>query len=117
MLRPAKTLIFQSGRKKWRKEWAWDDFSVHSPSALLVYYGSDFAQDFVPKKSFCFPFNCQIGTNIKSDMEKEPWIKKTHNPNPAGFKAIRLFCLNFVKIEINHYGEETEVTGSILVFR
>lgn len=86
---------------------------LHSSSALVLH----FAHDFVPKKSFHFPFNFQIGTNTKSDMEKEPWIKQTQSPSPAGFKAIGLFCLIFVKFEINHCGEETEVTGSILVFK
>lgn len=90
---------------------------LHSSSALVVYHGSDFAHDFVLllKKSFSFSFNCQIGTNTKSAMEKEPWIKQS--PNPSGFKTIGLFCLILVKIEINHFGEETEVTGSILAFR
>lgn len=50
-------------------------------------------------------------------MEKQPWIKQTKNPNPAGFKAVGLLCLILVKIEINHFGEETEITGPILVFK
>lgn len=90
---------------------------LHSSSALVIHYGPDFAQDFIPKKSFHFTFNCQIGTNTKSGIEKEPWIKQTQSPSPAEFKAIGLFCLIFVKIEINHCGEETKVTGSIFVFR
>lgn len=88
-----------------------------SSSALVVHFGSDFAHDFVPKKSLSFPFNCQIETNTKSAMEKKPWIKQTQSPNTAGFKAIGLFCLILVRIEINHCGEETEVTGSLLAFK
>lgn len=61
---------------------------LHSSSALVVHYGSDVAHDSGPKKSFSFPFDCQIGTNTKSAMEKEPWIKKTQSSNPAGVKAI-----------------------------
>lgn len=90
---------------------------LHSSSALVVHHRSDFAHDFVPKKSFSFPFNCQIGTITKSAMEKEPWIKQTQSPNTAGFKATGLFCLILVRIEINHCREETEVTGSILAFK
>lgn len=70
---------------------------LHMSSALVVHYGSDFAHDFVPKKNFSFPFNCQIRRNTKSAMEKEPWIKQTQSPNPAGFKAIGLLCLILVK--------------------